>query len=590
MPGPEDAFPGDEVYVGVAAVNPYVGAAVFVVESFAKLAEMSANDPTDVAIERLQEAVAELARLITDLQRQVDALEIRQAADQNRARTRELVNLTNEVLDLVGELAIADSPAWRAVVADKAARRAAQILDDRDLWQFTDVKISPKYDRDGNKLPGVDVQIQKPDFKAHPTLAVYALAVSTYLLAIDASDIDMPTLRRRHGPNLAKHIDAVTEEDGGNPGYSLPRLVRDRIEVTILASTAFARDHLCEYSVVYRNRMDRTSRLLRTYDARTPGRNDLCQASSADAEGDFQDVLLEDPALRTLRELEKILRRVLVSGTLRVSAPDGRFPMWEAVRSVFYAVTPTLDVHWWRQDLPSQEPRWVGPKNVGNWRQYEQVHSAGGDILYGFLPDGVTLHWLKHLSYNDGASQWKGPVTLRQPGNEREWLDYHVIIPGGDGVLYALVLRDQLYEGHLKWARHQTYRKGTGEFSPSVRVGEGWGGKRSIFSGGPGVLYTVEQSGALVWRRHLGYLDGSARWSESVNIGSGFDQYARVTGTYSGTIYAFLASGECHLYYHPGWRSGAAKLVGPAPAGAGWDAYAAINPAVYGSADPGDVH
>jgi hypothetical protein len=58
---------GDHVYVGVAAVNPYVSAAVFIVEKLKKLAEMSRTDSVEAAIQLLAEQISQLVEIIADI-------------------------------------------------------------------------------------------------------------------------------------------------------------------------------------------------------------------------------------------------------------------------------------------------------------------------------------------------------------------------------------------------------------------------------------------------------------------------------------------------------------------------------------------
>ena len=43
------------------------------------------------------------------------------------------------------------------------------------------------------------------------------------------------------------------------------------------------------------------------------------------------------------------------------------------------------------------------------------------------------------------------------------------------------------------------------------------------FSGGDGVIYTIDNDGDLYWRRHIGAGDGANTWSPPVKIGNGWD-------------------------------------------------------------------
>ena len=81
----------------------------------------------------------------------------------------------------------------------------------------------------------------------------------------------------------------------------------------------------------------------------------------------------------------------------------------------------------------------------------------------------------------------------------------------------------------------------------------------TIFSGGNGVIYGVQNDGTLYWYRHKGWLKGENNWV-SLNgkkIGDGwiFDQ---IFSGSDGLIYGVHNDGTLHWYRHKGWLSGAA--------------------------------
>lgn len=138
--------------------------------------------------------------------------------------------------------------------------------------------------------------------------------------------------------------------------------------------------------------------------------------------------------------------------------------------------------------------------------------------------------------------------------------------------------------GTLLWFRHEGQRDGTFRWSSNEGkdVGHGWGGFSTVFSGGDGIIYAIEESsrdprtgarigGNLLWYRHDGSADGSFRWAASGGkiVGRGWNGFTHVFSGGGGVIYALRGTGELLWYRHEGrddgtfrWTHSQGRVVG----------------------------
>jgi len=134
----------------------------------------------------------------------------------------------------------------------------------------------------------------------------------------------------------------------------------------------------------------------------------------------------------------------------------------------------------------------------------------------------------------------------------------------------------------LTWYRHLGRRTGNGAWEGPHRLNGGWD-RRRAFSGGDGVVYTIEKNGDLWWRRHDGRSDGTDRWATPRKIGNGWN-FAHVFSPGRGSIYAVLGAGgkgpatgrsttgDMLRYQHLGHADGSPGWAGPPQhVGTGWD-------------------
>jgi hypothetical protein len=140
----------------------------------------------------------------------------------------------------------------------------------------------------------------------------------------------------------------------------------------------------------------------------------------------------------------------------------------------------------------------------------------------------------------DGSSAW----TQQLAGNGWGGLD---VFSGGDGVLYTIDA-----SGDLRWyqddgaagAADVSWDPGSGAV-----IGTGWDGYPQVASGGQGVIYAVDPSGDLHWYRYLGS-GGTGTWADGSGtvIGSGWGGYTQVVSGGDGILYTVDGSGT--LYWH----------------------------------------
>lgn len=141
---------------------------------------------------------------------------------------------------------------------------------------------------------------------------------------------------------------------------------------------------------------------------------------------------------------------------------------------------------------------------------------------------------------------------------------------GGDGVIYTVDA-----DGTLHWYRHLGDTNGSASWAAGSGKqvgGPGWNSFARVFSGGGGVLYAVDYSGNLYWYKHLGALDGANAWAANAGklIGHGFGERSFSGG--DGIIYSIDANtGDLHWYRHLDPQNGAAVWAnGGTPRTIGW--------------------
>jgi len=238
--------------------------------------------------------------------------------------------------------------------------------------------------------------------------------------------------------------------------------------------------------------------------------------------------------------------------------------------------------------------------------------------IYAIYPNG-DLMWYRHLGRDDGTFRWEGP---RKVGSG--WGEYERVFSGGDGILYAIeplvpaslptgvgpgMGGHAASGGNLLWYRHIGQEDGSFRWEGPKKVGTGWSGLKSVFSGGNGLIYAVTpvveaslptgigpgmgghpaSGGDLMWYRHLGHEDGTFRWEGPKKVGTGWGSMEKLFCD-ADVIYAVTpfapatlpigigpgmgghpaSGGDLNWYRHLGQKDGSFRWEGPKKVGVGW--------------------
>jgi hypothetical protein len=166
-------------------------------------------------------------------------------------------------------------------------------------------------------------------------------------------------------------------------------------------------------------------------------------------------------------------------------------------------------------------------------------------ILY-FIAQNAELHW--YCNDPGGSASWQGPLKI---GNG--WGGFTTVFSGGGVAIYAV-----RPNGDLLWYGHDGCYDGSPRWRGPHQVGHSWQGFQSIFSGGEYVVYGIQPNGDLLWYRHHGAPSGSGvtTWSGPVRVGWGWAHFAKVFSSGGGVIYAIRQDGMLLRYKHLGYLNG----------------------------------
>jgi hypothetical protein len=240
---------------------------------------------------------------------------------------------------------------------------------------------------------------------------------------------------------------------------------------------------------------------------------------------------------------------------------------------VIYSVTADGALRWYRHDgWGTGAPQWTlgGGQRVGSgWNTPRIVFPGGKGVVYAVQANG-DLFWYRHDGWAIATIRWTDPTGVKV-GNG--WSDARIVFPGGDGIIYAVK-----NNGDLQWYRHDGWTDGAVKWTHGdggVKVGNGWGNARIVFSAGNGVIYAVLNNGDLQWYRHDGWADGAVKWTHGdggVKVGGGWSATHVFPGT-GGVIYAVQPNGDLLWYRHDGWTDATNRWTHGegAKVGGGWN-------------------
>jgi Tachylectin len=242
-----------------------------------------------------------------------------------------------------------------------------------------------------------------------------------------------------------------------------------------------------------------------------------------------------------------------------------------------YAVRPDGDLLWYdHTGFLEGDNKWANggeARRVGN-KWGENISVVKGDptrndgIVYTVSKEGW-LSWFKHNGVESGSTSWADPT------NVGSGFDSRFLIAGGSGLLYRINK-----SGEIFWYKHLGYTTGQKSWANNglgtnitATTGSDWTGAIHVFSGGGGVIYSIDSAGNLFWNKHLGYQDGSPRWAGRKKVGTGWGALQHVFAGTNGIVYAVRDDGTMFWQKHLGVQTGSVAWANGGTAreiGTGW--------------------
>ncbi len=123
------------------------------------------------------------------------------------------------------------------------------------------------------------------------------------------------------------------------------------------------------------------------------------------------------------------------------------------------------------------------------------------------------------------------------------------LVPGGDGVIYALYA-----DGRLKWFKHLGRDNGAYDWADGNgrEIGSGWQIHPTVLASQDGQIFGFCGDGTIWWHKWVltNAATGAGYWAPGTNavIHEGFGKYAYVFGGWDGIFYAVDAQGDMYWY------------------------------------------
>lgn len=194
----------------------------------------------------------------------------------------------------------------------------------------------------------------------------------------------------------------------------------------------------------------------------------------------------------------------------------------------------------------------------------ENPYAAFGDgdgNIYTIPADGK-LRWLQHTGRMTGAVTWTNNGAAKATNDsttKNNWLN-NKIFSGGDGVIYTVN-----NAGQLLWSRHDGRFIGSQDWvnrdKTTLLLSSNWNKYQHVFSGGNGVIFAITTDGKMLWFRHDGWLSGSKKWADGSGkqIASGWQGAVKVFSGGNGVIYSILPNGRLRYNRYDDYLTGASN-------------------------------
>jgi hypothetical protein len=542
-----------EVVETVWSFVPYVGEYVAgMVKLIYFLGTWGEKDPIQQALEFLQKQIDELKIRMDQFNERLNQLVERISYDENKIRILRINDRTAELRLLMSKLSLRPVDTYnRRSLALEAASLADGILNDPDIWLWTDIRVKKTFDG-YERLVREEKTLEPPDFKNFiiPHY-IHALQVLTVAIDLDTGG-DPVTVQARYGDVLQRHIEQKVNPTWLPPGSpaTLAENVKARIRVYTESSYKYAANRECIIDIMCENSMERTKKFVRSERVfmADPGPEVLCTWSPN--LGDFDQQMVEDRAgVEVLRDASEAMRTILSLGSLRPPF-SGQFAMTPVVQSAkLFGIKHDGSVDFFEQDIVNEQvtaAAWTGPVPINtDLRDFIKILPAGS---------GLGLFAL-HTSGDLFLFSYEKPGEIHRVGEG--WNVFLSIIPGGDGVLYAIQP-----DGKLLW-----YRRRDADWVSGTLAESGWDEYRFVFSVGFGRLYAVDGDGKLLWFQEIAVDEYTHRLiGGPKTVGFGWQDFRDIFGTgyyrspdgtpQAGFVYALLPDGVLRQYFHGGWETG----------------------------------
>ena len=147
------------------------------------------------------------------------------------------------------------------------------------------------------------------------------------------------------------------------------------------------------------------------------------------------------------------------------------------------------DAQAFRQAAQAHQDYLVHQVFMSFWQDFKFVFSGGNGIIYAVDQQG------RLLFYRDVNQDGTGEIPSLSVISQSGWQDFKFVFSGGNGIIYAV---DQ--QGRLLFYR-DTNQDGTGDVAnPSVIGQGGWQRFKFVFGGGNGIIYAVDQGEGFLTR------------------------------------------------------------------------------------------
>ena len=372
---------------------------------------------------------------------------------------------------------------------------------------------------------------------AHPGLLTVGDLVH-YLLAVRVQPepwdrISVPILTSRHREGELVHLAVVARP--GPPGIALNAVVGPftRADATFAAAMEAAWDATrapslgARWSVI----SDRTGAALDVIEGRSAGAGAavalhyLSRRGSArldptwaitgaiDPSGSLTSLLDDDHNIATYRT------KLVAAGDRTVVVPTSDHPhvvgLVEsgAVKASLRPAASVAEIIDMAPPLKDPPPRrtWVVGVGVAllvalayavftTWPDSERPPPGPVPAVAGLIysvGDNGDLRWYRDARPQDGGGGFS-------PGSGKALKDdfrFPTVFSAGGGVFYAIDA-----DGKMYWYRHLDPEGGGRRFANGGRgteIGVGWDPDYRVFSGGGGIIYTIDPAGAMYWYRHF---------------------------------------------------------------------------------------